>query len=313
MALVGCGSGSSGSQSSVDAGNGSIDGSSGDVIAPGMDGTVPSGDSAPPVDGSGPPMDAQPTPEGGGPPEDGGSSDAETLGDGSTPYVGRVAFQQLQQGADSFSYIDIHFSAAGGLDPELTCPPGSTTGGACCYIPKSAADAGAPAPVSAGTIDIFVDTAPLTPSIAFGPTGYDPTTAQASLWMSGNGLRATAAGATVQAFSGTIVAPDAPANATPWGTTVTAGVGSDWTMTWTAEMNGQPIVGSMITSGGTVQCVVKDTGTLTFPATLMGHFTTPGMGTLELSRAAFSSVSAPNAYVQFAALMGVAVPLQLTP
>jgi hypothetical protein len=258
--------------------------------------------------------DAGGSSDSGGPTGDAGFFDAGMIGDGSTPYVGLIVFAQLQEQAYSYSYININFATEGALHPPLACPRGAIVSGTCCYAAPVPLDAGTGVtPVSAGNVDTFDNTAPLM-TIPFGAQGYDPLTASTALWLPADQLRATAAGATVGMFSGVVVAPEPPANMVPGGATASASISADWTVTWTPNGAGQQVVGKLLTtSHGSVQCVTSDSGTLTFPASLMRYLTAPEMGNLELSRVTYANASAPYATVEIAALMGGAVAMQFTP
>lgn len=313
LVVAACGSSSSSSNNPPDGGTeGAVsaqkEGGS-DVEAPDA-----AGDDSGPVDSSLPDGDAGASSEGGGPPPgDAGFFDAGMIGDGGTPYVGLVVFAQLQQQAYSYSYITIDVAAQGALRPPLACPRGAVVAGGCCYAAPAPADAGTVAPVSAGTIDTFDNYAPLV-SIPFGAQGYAPSTTSASLWLPADQLRATAAGAIVNMFSAVVVAPEPPANMVPGGGMASASISADWTVTWTPDGAGQQVVGKLLTnSHGSLQCVTSDSGTLTFPASLMRNLTAPETGTFELSRVTYASASAANASVQVAALMGGAVAMQYTP
>jgi hypothetical protein len=228
--------------------------------------------------------------------------------------VGLIVFEQLQQQAYSYSYININFATEGALHPPLACPQGAIVIGACCYAAPVPLDAGTGVtPVSAGNVDTFDNAAPLL-TIPFGAQGYDPSTTSTALWLPADQLRATAAGATVGMFSGVVVAPEPPANMVPNGAMASASVSADWTVTWTPDGAGQQVVGKLLTtSHGSVQCITSDSGSLTFPASLMHHLTAPDMGTFELSRVTYANASAANASVEIAALMGGAVSMQFTP
>jgi hypothetical protein len=311
LLVIGCGNSSS---SNVPVSDGGPDSTTHGPVDGGSD-VEPLGDTGPAGD-SGPAdvvaTDGQPS-EGGNPPADAGSFDAGMIGDGSTPYVGRIVFAQLQQASYDYSYITIDLAAQGTLTPPLACPPGGVGSGACCYASATAADAGPPTSVSAGNIDIF-DGFSMLMTIPYGAGGYAPSTTSASLWLPADQLRATASGATVQAFSGVVAAPEAPANMAPGTGTATASISTDLTVTWTPNGAGQQVMGKLLTtSHGWLQCVSEDTGTLTFPAGLMNNLTAPEMGTLELSRVTYANVSSGNASVLMAALMGGAVAVQYTP
>jgi hypothetical protein len=257
----------------------------------------------------------QPPGEGGGPPVEGGVFDAGTLGDGSTPYVGKIVFEELQQGSTTYSFIDANFSAQGGLDPAFGCPAGAATAGACCYVTAAAADAGTANPVSAGTIDIFADFA-MVASMPYGPQGYAPSTTAANLWLPDQTLKAVASGATVQAFMGGVLAPEGPLQMTPpVNMQATVSVGADWNVTWTPGAAGSHVLAKLTSNAhGFIQCTVDDsTGTIAFPASLMSNLTSPEMGTLELGRLAFGSASAANAYVEIAIVTGQWVDVTFTP
>jgi hypothetical protein len=135
-------------------------------------------------------------------------------------------------------------------------------------------------------------------------------------WRPGDTLLFSAAGDTVQAFSGTVKAPDFPiaginpALSQDINQPTRMYVGKDFTITWTPGSGAGNKMTLYLTAylpaaigvDGTITCWADDSaGTLTIPWALLSHFTTSDNETIALVRAASSTVIGGNATVDLSA------------
>jgi hypothetical protein len=190
------------------------------------------------------------------------------------------------------------FAAPGSVPGALECAGATATAGPCCFVPANPSDAGA---TSAGTITVD-DNGTLFGTFHFGDGGYDhpgdvadPTTRAG--WMPGDTLQVTAAGATVPAFSGSVVAPAALENVTPSVYAPTISLSADWTVTWTPSPTTPSMIVFALTAAETaastdyVKCVLDDAaGTLTVPAALLGHLKPVSFTSITLARTTRTTV-----------------------
>jgi hypothetical protein len=241
----------------------------------------------------------------GGPGGDSGTGACSSPDGGGLAYTGLVAVSRVNAPPTPIRYGVIAQLEATPSPAPPAC--GGTVVGSCCYQSSGTA----PTPVYAGTITVTDGTATL---VTLTPPTYAGT---ATAWAPGASLKFTAAAGTVDAFSGTVVAPALFAGVSPPLTAaITVSLKSDFVLTWTpgkeacSEVNfgfsqgaGKPYIG----------CVVADAaGTVTVPASLLGMFTAT-TGTAVLERVEGTHVLATNADVGLAAINVVTVNTTYTP
>jgi hypothetical protein len=229
-----------------------------------------------------------------------GSGDSGAVGDGSSgdgggagacgnspdagglPYTGIVELSRVNVPPAPVRWEGIALITTAPTPPPPTGCSGTQVG-SCCYgtTPSSTTT-----PESAGnvTIDDGANTiATLT------PPGYAATSATtpAFTWTPGSTLKATAAGATVDGFTASVVAPALFAGVTP---TLTGGItvsrSADFVLSWTPSKEACSEVSFGLSQGTSlpyIECVVDDSaGTVTVPKSLLSMLTaTTGSATLE--------------------------------
>lgn len=177
--------------------------------------------------------------------------------------------------------------------------------------------------MSAGTIMVIKGTAPLA-MLGFGSQGYplahalDPP-ASTLMWNPGDTLGVSAAGDTIDAFSASVVAPNAPGGLSPalgaTGTQITMSKSQDWTIAWTpgAQSGAHVLAVLSWSTAAEIKCVVGDaTGTLSIPAGLLGNITVDG-AELTLGRAVISYAPSTNATVEVVPIAFLYWGVQITP
>jgi hypothetical protein len=309
--LCGCGTSSSGTP--VDAGNDANPGGpdAGGADAPALLPDGRGGDDGPAGGESGPATNGG---DGGNVSEAGtGGGDASDGGTQGNGYFGKVVFEQYNEGANVYTYIVAKFAPAGSLASATGCPAGSITSGACCYV-ASGADAGADL-VSAGTLDITNNGLSIQ-SMPYAPGGYATYSTPQALWFASDSLGAIAPGDTIPAFSSIVTAPEVLAGVVPaQGSTAQVSVSAPWTVTWTAGSAGSKVSATLLTTGdGYIVCAADDSaGTMTVPASLLGHFKPTDVGTLAIARVALRTITVAGTVIETSAFMGDGVALQFAP
>jgi hypothetical protein len=203
------------------------------------------------------------------------------------------------------------FSALAAFEAfDNTVCPGGTQLGNCCYEPPPSSTGGTPTPVSAGKITL-ADNGATIGTMDFSP-GYvlSSETTSTLTWAPGDSLNVSAAGATVDAFEGTVTAPGLISGVNPsLSSTITIPLASDWSISWTPDtLSGDLMIVNLLdrTLNNAITCSVQDSvGTVTFPATLLANFNTADTGRVALSRSASTAPSVGNADVEI--LVGVDV------
>ncbi len=207
------------------------------------------------------------------------------------------------------------FSAAVDAGGASTCK--GTQSGACCYLPAGGSSTGSTLTyVSAGDIvvkDGSSTIATMSASTQNGVMNVYATSNQQDAtfkWAGGDTLTITAAGGTVNAFTGTVVAPGLMQNITPilsTTTPTTVSAGSDFTVGWTAGTTSgvasSVFVGAMkgMTPDGSISCNGMDSdGSITVPKALLANLTTGDDLTIVLTRLASSPVTTGNVSVLIA-------------
>jgi hypothetical protein len=238
---------------------------------------------------------------------DGGSSS------GGTPYSGALAAAEATAGV-----FDIAGSFIATPDASATanmCPGSGVMSGSCCYEPPApasdagAADAGTVAVFSAGTITIKDGTATLA-NMSPGTNGAYGITSGAMnptvKWTPGDTLAVSAAGATVDAFTGNIVTVVDLAGITPALSLTTATnvpLATPLVVSWTAGTATTVRVTLLAAKGtagdGLISCSVNDSaGTVTVPTALLSKLTTGDNGVLSLTRQSVNMATGANVSVQ---------------
>jgi hypothetical protein len=313
-ALYGCGTSSSATPGDAggDSNGGGQDGAAADAPGRPPEG---GGDDGPAGGEGGPPSDGSTVTEGGNVSEGGGGDDAGDAGSQGNGYFGKVVFEQYTEGANVYTYVFAKFAPTGVLPSETACPNGSIQSGACCYVSPAVIDAGAAGLVSAGTLNI-TDNGLSIESMPYASGGYSTVSTTQALWLASDNLGAVAPGDTIPAFSSGVTAPEVLAGVVPaQGSTAQVSVSAPWTVTWTAGSAGSKVSASLNASGdGYVLCVADDSvGTLTMPASLLGHFKSTDVGSLAISRVASSTIMVDGATIETSALMGAGVSIQFAP
>jgi hypothetical protein len=278
------------------------------LAAIGCSGTAPSPiTGAPPDDGGSPVADARvdhaSNEDGSGYDAPGGEREAGTESGGPLPYFGKVQFLRTDQAGNTAYDVLGQFLPTGTWRSALACPPGADTSGACCFI-ADGGDAGANPyeSESAGTLTIALGGTP------FASLTYDAQQMQYSTfvatdppamtsWSGGDVLQVSASGATVQAFSGSVVMP-APLQGLSVSPTVvpTISLSKDWSVTWTPGPGStSKVMVLLFGGGGEVKCVVDEgAGSVTVPATLLGRLQPSGGSDVWVESVSLATVPPPN-------------------
>jgi hypothetical protein len=248
-----------------------------------------------------------------------GTTGAGTTGGGTTggtagsTYGGSVILSNVfVSGASRFSAL-----AAFDAYNNTVCPGGTQLGN-CCYEPPPATTTtgGTPTLVSAGNITV-ADNGSTLGTLTFASTpipGYTPlssTTTSTLTWASGDSLTVTAAGATVDAFNGTVKAPGLISGVNPaLSSTMTIPLTSSWSVSWTPDtQSGESMIVNLLddTLHSAITCTAQDSaGTVSFPASLLSHFTSTDSARVALSRSAATAPSDGNTAVNVLAGVNVA-------
>jgi hypothetical protein len=205
------------------------------------------------------------------------------------------------------------FAAIGEFETAASQAPGGCTGtmvGACCFENTAAKT---PTPVSAGTITI-TDGAKtlgtLTPPVyVTGGAGF--------AWMPGASLTVTSSGATIDAFTATVVAPDLFMGVSPpFAMPITVPLKANFVVSWTPSPEPCSVIDFGFSQGSLmphIDCVVDDTaGTLTVPAALLGMITAK-TGTAILERVEGKNLATANASIGVVALNVLTTTTTYTP
>jgi hypothetical protein len=245
----------------------------------------------------------------GGTTGEGGVADAggDSAG-GSLPYVGTVTASK----EGTVFALGASFFPTPASTTTATCPAAGMQSGSCCYIPPSAAsdagaaDAGATVTAeSAGVITFKDGTAAVAALNPTGAGGYfvQSTNNPSVKWTAGDTLAVSAAGATVQAFSGSLTTVDDFAGVVPAlsSTAAPIPITADLAVSWTAG-NGTNVTISLAAfkgkaGDGLITCSVSDTGSTTVPLALLSKLTTGDTGLMSLVRTSLTKVTGPNATV----------------
>jgi hypothetical protein len=251
-----------------------------------------------------------------GAPSDGAASDGAvscgtSIDAGSLPYKGIVELSRITAAPAAASY-----GALAQIETTASAPPSGCGGmqvGACCYEMTGTAT---PSPASAGAITITDGTSTLATLMPPGYTASNATDATLT-WTGGTTLSITAAGATVDAFSTSIVAPGQVAGLSPALTSaITVPKSSDFVVSWTPGKRACLEISFGLTQGTGlphIGCAVDDSaGTLTVPASLLGMFTATS-GTAVLERIEGKHVLSSNADIGIAAIQVIEVSTTYTP
>jgi hypothetical protein len=257
---------------------------------------------------------------GGGGGGDGGASDGggDAKGDGGSssggaPYSGTLAAAETT--ASVFDIAGDFIATPDASATTNTCPGSGVTSGSCCYEPPitasdaGATDAGTPAVFSAGTITIKDGTSTLA-NLNPGTNGAYGITSGASnptvKWTAGDTLAVSAAGATVDAFTGNLVTVVDLAGVTPTlslKTATTVPLAAPFVVSWTPGTATSVRVTLIAAKGtaedGSISCSVDDSaGTVSFPMALLSKITTGDTGVLSLTRQSVNQATGNNVSVQ---------------
>ncbi len=256
----------------------------------------------------------------------GATEEDDSATGGVGPYHGLVDFDVFDQGVDTdggqiYDYYYYYFLARFGpqadVGTELSCAPGAVVSGSCCYMAPPIADAGgAPPMVSAGVITTTVLPAQSATSsssmTAYGPNGYDAGVPLALTWQPGDTLRVSASGATIPAFTDSIVSPRGRLISVA---NMSAPISADWRIEWLSLTSSSTVVVNVFNAARAqvIKCVLPDSGAVTIPASFMSHFQANDVGTLEISRVLVNTVTLSNATVDVTASTGDVLSVQFVP
>ena len=205
------------------------------------------------------------------------SPDASAL-----PYAGIVELSRITMTPPPARWAGIaQFYAS---TPAAPSGCSGTAVGACCYEMTSSS---APTMVSAGTIT--VSTAAGATLGTMTPPTYvaSNSTTTTFTWTPGTSLMVSGAGATIDPFSASVVAPALLAGVSPaLSAAITVSLKSDLVVSWTPAKEACSQISFGLSQGALmphIGCVVDDAaGTLTVPASLLGMFTaTTGTAVME--------------------------------
>jgi len=215
---------------------------------------------------------------------------------GSEPYYGTINFSAATEGTNTFYSVIAGFYASTG-SPASSCP--GTQSGSCCYIPHGT-QVTPPAQVSAGAITL-TDKGAQIGQLAFSGGSYaqlSSITTTSLAWSAGDTLGVSAAGAIVDAFTGSAVVPEAIAGINPMpseSTPLTVTDASGLTVTWTPGSGSSSFFLALEDiSINVITCEVPITaGTVSVPSSLLSHLS--GTGSIGVHAQSFSSFDGPNA------------------
>jgi hypothetical protein len=247
-------------------------------------------------------------PGGGGPDSgsengnDGGTESAAPL-----PFFGKVQFFRIVQTGNVAYEVLGQIQPTGTWWSALLCPPGADASGSCCYIPPLDAGSHPFVSVSAGAMTLALG------GTMFGTLAYDTSAMEyapfnatnppsMTSWNGGDVLQVSAAGATVPAFSGSVVMPD-PLQGLSVSPVMspTISQSKDWPVTWTPAP-GTTKVNVLLYGGGEIKCVVDAAaGAVTLPAAFIGRLTAAGGSSVFVESVTIAPVSTANATIEIAA------------
>lgn len=218
---------------------------------------------------------------------------------GTEPYYGTFNLTAVTEGTTPVFTAIAGFYADTGA-PASSCP--GTQSGSCCYIPAGTKST-TPTPVSAGTLTL-TDKGASIGQLTFdasSATGYAPIsslTTSGLSWSPGDTVSVSATGATVEAFSGSAIAPPniaglnpMPSETSPFTVTDASGL----TVTWTAGSGDSSLFLALDDASiNVITCEVPITaGTLSVPSSLLTHLS--GTGSIGIHAQSASSFNGPNA------------------
>lgn len=240
-----------------------------------------------------------------------GASSGSSSGGGSTNYIGEIrAIMASAAGTSSWSGAAA-FAATPDAGGGSTC--NGTQSGNCCYTPPGTSPGNTLAYVSAGDIvvkDGSTTIATMSPTTQSGVMNVYAASNQQDAtyqWTGGDTLSFAAAGATVNAFSGTVVAPGLMQNINPAfsiSTSTMVSATSDFTVTWTpgatsgaaSSIYVNALMG--MTPDGAISCNGMDSaGSITVPQALLANLTSGDALQIVLTRLVTSVVTTGNVKV----------------
>ncbi|HEX8793957.1 MAG TPA: hypothetical protein VF765_23610 [Polyangiaceae bacterium] len=243
-----------------------------------------------------------------------GSSGSDGGGGGQMAYIGEIGAIMASADGNSSWNGAAGFVATPDGGGGSTCT--GTQSGNCCYVPAGSGTAETPSYVSAGVIvvkDGSNTIATMSPSTQGSiVNAYDATSQQDQTyrWAGGDTLSFAAAGGTVNAFSGTVVAPGlmqgiAPPLGTMMGTMVRST--SDFTLTWepgTVSGATSSIYIGAANGGmpdGSIHCNGMDSdGSITVPQALLARFSGGDALQIVLTRLVSTAMTTGNVSVLIA-------------
>jgi hypothetical protein len=243
--------------------------------------------------------------DGGGVTDGGGGGDGgSSSGGGGHPYAGTLTATRTGGTTEVYTisgaFVPTPDVSVPDASAAATCPTTGTVSGSCCYLPAVAAsdagtvDAGTVTFDSAGVISIKDGTTAVAALMPASNDGYAISSANnpSVKWNPGDTLAFSAAGATVDAFTGNLVTVVDFAGLSPalsLTTATTVPLASAFTLSWTpgTGTNVRLIVGAFdkTTEEGSITCDAADSaGTVTVPTALLSKFATGDTGVLTLTR-----------------------------
>jgi hypothetical protein len=188
-----------------------------------------------------------------------------------------------------------------------------TQSGDCCYTPPGNSAGSSVTYVSAGDIvvnDGSTAIATISPTTQSGAMNAYVTSSQQDStfkWAGGDTLSFAATGGTVNAFSGTVVAPGLIQNIDPAFSTMTPTMvpsSSDFTVTWSPDATAGAAASIFVgatkgsTADGSIACNGMDSaGSITVPSTLLANMTSGDTLQIVLTRLVSTTVTTGNVKV----------------
>ena len=240
----------------------------------------------------------------GGSTSTGSGGSTGSAGTGGLPYSGEVSMVHSGVTGGSF-YISAGFSPT--MAAGAPCAGGPQVGSCCYQGPSDGGSSPAPTAESAGPVAINDGSSALA-TLTFTDAGsYSVASSGQLAWTSGDTLSVSAAGATVDEFSGSITVPNAvsglsPAlsSSSPPGVPVSMDLHVSWTPDTTA---GESFDIALIDGAkGVIHCYTTDAAaSLTVSSSLLSHFSSGDSVTLGVARSGAATPTCANASVQLTA------------
>jgi hypothetical protein len=216
-------------------------------------------------------------------------------------YTGVVILSVADAGSMNPHAAVAEFVATGS---QPTCPGGTASGNCCYQLSPSKSPTSS---LNAGLLTLD-DASASIGTLGFSGSSYALSSTSAVLtWKAGDTLTVSGAGAAVDAFSASAVAPSAVSGLSPaiTGDQLLISNTSDWKLSWIpdpAGLGNEKVVVTLTdhVSGAEVSCGASDSaGVVTVPAALLGNFKGGFTARVEVDRNSETIAQAANALVDF--------------